>query len=52
MVEHFEESYLRWLLARAGGNISRGAREADMDRKHLHTLLRRYGIEAKQYVRK
>jgi DNA-binding NtrC family response regulator len=50
-IEHFEEAYLHWLLERAGGNISRGAREADMDRKYLHKLLRRYGIDAKQYSR-
>jgi DNA-binding NtrC family response regulator len=49
-VERFEEAYLHWLLERAGGNISRGAREADMDRKYLHKLLRRYGIDAKQYA--
>jgi DNA-binding NtrC family response regulator len=48
-VERFEEAYLCWLLERAGGNISRGAREADMDRKYLHKLLRRYGIDAKQF---
>jgi DNA-binding NtrC family response regulator len=52
LVEHFEEAYLRWLLGRAAGNISRAAREADMDRKHLHTLLRRYAIDAKQYATK
>jgi DNA-binding NtrC family response regulator len=52
LVERFEEAYLQWLLGRAAGNISRAAREADMDRKHLHTLLRRYGIDAKQYANK
>jgi DNA-binding NtrC family response regulator len=43
--EHFERLYLKWLLERTGGNISQAAREAQMDRKYLHRLLRRYGLE-------
>jgi len=49
-VEIFEEAYLAWLLQRSEGNISRAAREADMDRKYLHKLLRRYSIEAKNFA--
>jgi len=43
-VDAFERRYLEWLLAEHGGNVSGSARSADMDRKHLHRLLKRYDL--------
>jgi transcriptional regulator with GAF, ATPase, and Fis domain len=40
-----ERQYVTWLLERHAGNISAAAREADMDRKHLHKLARKHGVK-------
>jgi transcriptional regulator with GAF, ATPase, and Fis domain len=42
--DRWEQRYVGELLARAKGNISEASRIAKMDRSHLRTLLRKYGI--------
>jgi len=43
-VETFERAYLRDVLARHGGNISSAAREAGVDRRTVHRMLKRHGL--------
>ena len=43
-VVRFERAYLGPLLERTGGNVSKAAREAQMDRMYLHQLAQRYGL--------
>ena len=43
--DEFERRYLAWLLERSDGNISKAARDADMDRKYLHKLLKKHQID-------
>jgi DNA-binding NtrC family response regulator len=40
----FERRYVKWLLARHSGNVSAAAREAKMDRKHLHDMAKKHGL--------
>jgi DNA-binding NtrC family response regulator len=44
LVEAFERRYLTELLKRTGGNISRAARRAGLDRMSVHKLISRLGI--------
>jgi DNA-binding NtrC family response regulator len=44
VVTSFEREYLRRLLSRVDNNIARAAREADIDRKYLYTLLAKHGL--------
>jgi DNA-binding NtrC family response regulator len=45
LLHEFESRYLRALLARAAGNVSRAAREAGMDRSHLTDLIQRHNLK-------
>ncbi|WP_394839112.1 sigma 54-interacting transcriptional regulator [Pendulispora rubella] len=40
----FERRYVKWLLGRHHGNVSAAAREARMDRKHLHDMAKKHGL--------
>ncbi len=46
VVEIFEKDYLEELLKRNNYNVSRASREAQIDRKHLRNLLKKYEINA------
>jgi DNA-binding NtrC family response regulator len=44
LIRSFEREYLTRLLSNARGNIAKAAREAGLDRKHLYSLLHKYGL--------
>jgi DNA-binding NtrC family response regulator len=46
-IHEFERTYVRALLSRCQGNVSRAAREAKIDRVYLHRLIRRHRTEQK-----
>jgi DNA-binding NtrC family response regulator len=41
----FEKRYLEALVSRSGGNVSRAARTAEMDRSHLIDLMKKHGLK-------
>ncbi|MCE9671153.1 sigma 54-interacting transcriptional regulator [Myxococcus stipitatus] len=46
LIDGFERDYLRNLVERCEGNLSRAAREAAIDRVYLRKLLRKHGLDA------
>ncbi|MCK6531769.1 MAG: sigma 54-interacting transcriptional regulator [Polyangiaceae bacterium] len=44
VIGEFERAYLKTLLDWAGGNVSKAARKAKMDRMYLYRLLQRYEL--------
>jgi DNA-binding NtrC family response regulator len=44
VIGEFEKRYLKALLDWSGGNVSKAARRAKMDRMYLYRLLQRYEL--------
>jgi transcriptional regulator with GAF, ATPase, and Fis domain len=44
--ERFDRAYVEEILRRSGGNVSRAAREAGVDRRHLQRLMARFGVRS------
>ncbi len=48
-IADFEREYVRELLSRTGGNVSRAARLAGKERSRLNRMLRKYRISAQEF---
>lgn len=44
LVDEFERQYLQELLHKTEGNVSKAAREAGIDRKHMERLIKKHGF--------
>jgi DNA-binding NtrC family response regulator len=49
LVAHFEKEYLTRLVARAGGNMSKAARLASIDRTTLYRLMEKHGFRRDEF---
>jgi DNA-binding NtrC family response regulator len=52
MIDLFHNQYIMALLRESGGNISRAAEIAGIQRQYLHRLMKEVGIEAEQFKQK
>ena len=52
MIDLFHNQYIMALLRESGGNISRAAEIAGIQRQYLHRLMKEAGIEADQFKQK
>jgi len=48
-IQHFHHQYIRGLLEQHGGNISRAAEAAGIQRQYLHRLMKEAGVEATDF---
>jgi transcriptional regulator with PAS, ATPase and Fis domain len=48
LIDSFEREYLQHLLARHGGNVSRAAIAAKLDRNHLRLLIEKHGLRGQE----
>jgi DNA-binding NtrC family response regulator len=48
-IQYFHSRYIRRLLEQYGGNISRAAEAAGIQRQYLHRLIKEAGIEATEF---
>jgi DNA-binding NtrC family response regulator len=50
LIAHFEKEYLAQLVARAGSNMSKAARLANIDRTTLYRLMEKHGFRRDELV--
>ena len=51
VLSEFERGYIVWLVNRAGGNMSKAARIAGVDRTTLYRLIEKHGMERESILR-
>jgi DNA-binding NtrC family response regulator len=51
MINHFEQSYLTWLISSSKGNVTQAADMAQKERRALGKLLKKHGINPIHYRR-
>jgi DNA-binding NtrC family response regulator len=51
ILSDFERGYLRWLVERAGANMSRAAKIAGVDRTTLYRLMEKHGLQRNTIIK-